>query len=72
MDIFIELGSKRALFRGALVLGPSKCRPALGGMPGYLGGRLRTHTGHDTSQFVAVKGPGKNAKTARNAKKKRL
>ena len=59
----------KALFRGVwdLVLVPSKGKPALGEAPGYLGGRLRTHTGHGTSQFVAVNmmGPGKTQKTAR-------
>ena len=56
------------VFRGvrALVPVPSKGRSGLEETPGYLGGRLRTHTGHGTSQFVAVNvmGPGKTQKTA--------
>ena len=50
-----------------LVLAPPNGKPALGGTPGYPGDRLCTHTGHGTSQVVAVNvmGPGKNAKTAK-------
>ena len=59
-----------ALFGGVqdLILVLSKGKPALGETPGYLGGRLRTHTGHGTSQFVAVNvmGPGKTQKNGPN------
>ena len=46
-----------------------KCKPALEKTPGYIGGRLRAHTGHDISQFVAVSvmWPGK-----KNAKKRQI
>ena len=70
MDIFIELDPQKALFRGVwdLVLVPSKGKPALGETPGYLGGRLRTHTGHGTSQFFGSKcnGARQNAKNGPN------
>ena len=60
---------KKALFRGVwgLVLVPPNGKPALGETPGYLGGRLRAHKGHGTSQLVAqnIFHFGKNAKTAR-------
>ena len=60
---------KKALFGGVrdLVLVPSKCKPASGETPGYLGDRLRAHKGHGTSQLVAqnILHFGKNAKTAR-------
>ena len=50
-----------------LVLAPPNGKPALGGTPGYPGGRLRAHTGHGTSQVVAENAmrSGKNAKTAK-------
>ena len=56
MDIFIELNPQKDLFRGVrdLILVPSKGKPALAETPGHLGGRLRTHAGHGTSEFVAV------------------
>ena len=46
---------QKALFRGVrdLVPVPSKSKPASGETPGYLGGRLRAHKGHVTSQPVA-------------------
>ena len=46
---------------------PSKGISGLEETPGYLRGRLRTHTGHGASGLVAVivMGPGKNAKMAR-------
>ena len=50
-----------------LVLAPPNGKPALGGTPGYLGGRLCTRTGTGTSQVVAENAmrSGKNAKTAK-------
>ena len=66
----IKFDPKEALFGGVRVLVPvpSKGRSGLEETPGYLGGRLRTHTGHGTSQLVAVNvlGPGKTARTAPN------
>ena len=65
-----RIGPPKALFRGVwdLALLPSKGKNELEETPGDLRGRLRTHTGHAASQFVAVHvlGPGKAQKTAQN------
>ena len=69
MGLFIKWTPKKALFGGVrdLILVPSKGKPASGETPGYLGGRLCTRTGHDTSEDVAENAirSGKNAKTAK-------
>ena len=63
------IDTKKALSGGVRVLVPvpSKGRSGFEETPGYLRGRLRTHTGHGASKLVAVNvmGPGKNAKMAR-------
>ena len=53
-----------------LVLVPSKGKPALGEKPGYLGDRLRMHTGRGTSLVVPenLPRPAKNVKMAKKMK----
>ena len=64
----MELGPQKALFRGVgdLVFVPSKGKPAFGETSGYLGGRLRMHTGRGASLVVPenLPRPAKNVKTA--------
>ena len=45
---------------------PSKGRSGLEETPGYLGGRLRTHTGHGTFQLVAINVSGQKRKNGPN------
>ena len=70
IGLFMTFDTEKGLFwgcSGVPVL--SEGRSGLEETPGYFfffggEGRLRTHTGHDTSQLAAenVMGPGKNAK----------
>ena len=55
MDIFIELDPPKRLFSevfGISFLCRAKGKPALRETPGYLGGRLHTHTGHASRAII--------------------
>ena len=60
--IYRFLTLEKAPLKGVRDLGPvpSKSGSGLEETPRYLGGRLHTHTGHGTSQLVAINvlGPG--------------
>ena len=72
LGLCVELGPQKALFRGVgdLVFVPSKGKPAFGETSGYLGGRLRMHTGRGTSLVVPenLPRPAKNVKMAQKMK----